>query len=363
MKKNLDFYPHRVDSHRHPKFKLLRLHYGGELGWAMEARFWALNNIIAESEMCRIDLGKRRNIAVVADELSLTLAELENFLKLLISEDIELLRQIEPGIYTTKKVNEVFEMADGERQKWREKWQNKEKKETPPRESKTLRGESETLPRVDDKKKREEKKREETLLSLPDGSANASRDDDAQIFVLPSSGNQTVPNFDSEEAIKTQVISLYKTHFPEMKSLKFATHLKPILDILGNSHTLSREKIWSLIADGFLAFDQGPKEKRNTGYLLGIVKRKIERETEKAISEKNQQERRELRKNEPKGMTTAEQRDLMQECRAFFENNQDLFKDLEKYEFEKNFKDNRVLLILGKIEEKKSLLQKNVTVN
>ena len=120
MKSNLEYYNHRKDSHRHPKFKLLRaLHGGGDNGWAAEGRFWALNNIISDSENCELDLTKNRNKAVVAEELNISLNELNLFIQTLLSDDIELLIEVEPGIFTTKKVKEAFGKVSDEREKAR----------------------------------------------------------------------------------------------------------------------------------------------------------------------------------------------------------------------------------------------------
>lgn len=122
MKTNLEWYPHRKDSHRHPKFKLLRTLYGsGDLGWAMEGRFWALNNLIADSSECKLDISKTRNKAVVAEELGLPLTELETFISRLISPDVELLFEVEPGIYTTKKIADALENTLSERERSRTK--------------------------------------------------------------------------------------------------------------------------------------------------------------------------------------------------------------------------------------------------
>lgn len=120
MKKNIEWYPHRKDSHRHPKFKMLRTLYGsGNVGWAMEGRFWALNNIIADSEECKIDLSKVRNKAVLAEELNLSLSELDQFIDHLLSSEVELLYETNDNIYTTKKVKEALELSLEEREKAR----------------------------------------------------------------------------------------------------------------------------------------------------------------------------------------------------------------------------------------------------
>lgn len=120
MKSNLDYYPHYKEAHRHPKFKALRAIYGGGAeGWAAEGRFWALNNIIADSELCQLDLNKKRNRAVVAEEIGLSLEELNQFIEILVSEDVELLFEIDTGIFSNEKIQTVLNSAQKQREKAR----------------------------------------------------------------------------------------------------------------------------------------------------------------------------------------------------------------------------------------------------
>ncbi len=128
MKDNLSFYSRRTDSHRHPKFKMLRqLYGGGSEGWAAEGRFWALNDIIAESEMCRLDVTIPRNKANISETLGLGLSDFDRFVDVLLSTDVELLFEIEPGIYSTKKVQERLDAVLVEREKSRKRKGNAEK--------------------------------------------------------------------------------------------------------------------------------------------------------------------------------------------------------------------------------------------
>ena len=76
MKNSLNFYPHYVNSHNHWKFKLLR----SLLGWEAEGKFWALNNIIAESEGCILKISKKNIRASVMSDLSLSAEQFERFI-------------------------------------------------------------------------------------------------------------------------------------------------------------------------------------------------------------------------------------------------------------------------------------------
>lgn len=101
---------------------MLRLSYNNSIeGWAAEAKFWALNDIIAESEMCLLDLQQPRKKAMIAVELNFTLPELDHFLTTLVSPDVELLFQPSPGIFSTKKVLATLSTVLAGRDKARER--------------------------------------------------------------------------------------------------------------------------------------------------------------------------------------------------------------------------------------------------
>lgn len=118
MKTNIDYYKRDSDSHNHPKFKLLRSYYKTpDEGWAAEGRFWALNDIIAKSENCILDLSKRRNIGIYANELNMSIEDFLKFIELLCSEDIELLIKLDNDKYTTDRVQEIYQELYRERQK------------------------------------------------------------------------------------------------------------------------------------------------------------------------------------------------------------------------------------------------------
>lgn len=176
MKTNLDFYPHRKDSHRHPKFKALRAIYGGgSEGWAAEGRFWALNNIIADSEFCQLDLNKKRNRAVVAEEIGISLEDLDQFIDILAGEDVELLTEIEPLIYVTNKVQEVLTTAQKQREKARTRklLQSSHEPDDPLQDS---------LPEPNNR--REEKKVKETKEEESKGNKIPSTPEDVDNFFL-----------------------------------------------------------------------------------------------------------------------------------------------------------------------------------
>ena len=100
MKKNINYYQHFADSHNHWKFKLLR----SKLGWSGEGRFWALNNMIAASDGCTIDLNRKNLKASVMFDLGLPVEEFDEFIKIL-SDECELILNLD-GIITTEIVRD-----------------------------------------------------------------------------------------------------------------------------------------------------------------------------------------------------------------------------------------------------------------
>lgn len=125
MKNNLDFYRHMVDSHDNWKFKTLRRVYaktfGGD-GWAGEGRFWALNNMIAKSEDCSIDITSDKRLAEIAAGLDLSLSELKQFLEIL-KTDCYLL-SIEGNQMTTEMIQENLDYIKKNREQKRVAKQN-----------------------------------------------------------------------------------------------------------------------------------------------------------------------------------------------------------------------------------------------
>lgn len=98
MKTNLKFYSHEVGSHNHWKFKLLRRKYT----WAGEGKFWALNNLIADSEKCLLDLHDDDKVGEIAADLDFDIDEFNEFVGYL-EKKCKLLKKV-GGLYTTEMV-------------------------------------------------------------------------------------------------------------------------------------------------------------------------------------------------------------------------------------------------------------------
>lgn len=113
MKKSLEYYQHYSSSHNHWKFKLLR----SKLGWAAEGRFWALNNMIALSDDCLLDLNRKNLKATVMSDLQLSEEEFEDFLGILV-KDCELLISLDGAVTNdTLRTNLAEVMKQRERAK------------------------------------------------------------------------------------------------------------------------------------------------------------------------------------------------------------------------------------------------------
>lgn len=285
MKSNLEYYNHRKDSHRHPKFKLLRaLHGGGERGWAAEGRFWALNNIISDSENCELDLTKNRNKAVVAEELNISLDELNNFIQTLLSDDIELILEAEPGIYTTKKVKEAFGKVSDEREKARIR-KEKVKKSNSSGEPAESSGEPNN--RVNEIKGNEIKSKENTELP---------------IYSLPSTFDLPLPtitnyetfipdDFNDDLQLRAQIEKLLKhfTHNPDNKTI--TTFYNVVAKKNKLTEKVSKQTSFKILYEICSNWNNLESGKKNYGYLFKKFTGMIEDKLIEARERKNNAEK------------------------------------------------------------------------
>lgn len=106
----LSYYNHEVDSHHHWKFKRLRKKYG----WEGEGKFWALNNLIAQSDKCLLDLSDENKLEQVATDLDF---EKDEFLEYLNYLEINCkLVGKKDGNYITKSTQETLEVVEKARE-------------------------------------------------------------------------------------------------------------------------------------------------------------------------------------------------------------------------------------------------------
>jgi len=106
MKNNIGFFTHEVGAYENGKFLILRAYYGGEKGWAMEAKFWALNCLIGKSDNAKLDLTSKSKRAEVVKALDLSLAELDDFLHVL-KDEAELIHNDDGVIWTQQTQDDL----------------------------------------------------------------------------------------------------------------------------------------------------------------------------------------------------------------------------------------------------------------
>lgn len=109
-KNNLTFYGHDVGSHNHWKFKLLRKKYS----WCGEGKFWALNNMIAESDNCLLDITHDGKAEQTAADLDFEVDEFKEFLEYL-EKKCKLIKK-EGDFFTTAKVQADLKRVNGTRE-------------------------------------------------------------------------------------------------------------------------------------------------------------------------------------------------------------------------------------------------------
>lgn len=160
MKNNLSYYSHDVNSHNHWKFKTLRRKYK----WCGEGKFWALNNMIAEADGCRLDIKDFDKKASIAADLDFDIPEFDQFIdylakvcKLIIEEDGHLL---------TEKTQENLEGVNDKRERQRN-W--KKQKSTQEIEKSTSTNKQSTVENEQSKVKeiKEEEIKEEKIITPP----------------------------------------------------------------------------------------------------------------------------------------------------------------------------------------------------
>lgn len=114
-KNNLSFYSHDVTSHNHWKFKLLRKKYK----WCGEGKFWALNNLIGQSDDCLLDLSDENKNEQIAADLDFELKEFWDFINFLESK-CRLIKK-EGNFYTTGQVQSDLKRVTKKREVDRER--------------------------------------------------------------------------------------------------------------------------------------------------------------------------------------------------------------------------------------------------
>lgn len=339
MKTNLNYYSRRVDSHRHPKFKMLRqLLGGGDIGWAAEARFWALNDIIAESELCELDLSVNRNKADISEILGITLGQLDAFISVLLSEDVQLLFEIDSQIYSTKKVKDTLDTVLVEREKSR-------KRKGSGGNTKSSGGNDESSGEPNNKRKESKEKESKLNKSTTSGA-------DSETSFLEEQKQQ--PDFQNPDSVLSCVAELFSLYAnnndPDAKA-----ELEPVINHIFDKR-FSPEQTYHEVIESFVILKQNQKTK--TSYLLGIIKRRLQSLYDSIELKKKKvdlKEASELRDQSKKAQIEADREfalNKIAEYRQIYEVNEHVFSAKEKIEIKHSLEKNDWVMAAALIDAK-----------
>lgn len=313
MKTNIDYYPHKSDSHLHPKFKMLRSLYSNLAeGWAAEGRFWALNNMIARAENCKLDLSKKRNMGVVADELSLSLPELSDFLANLVSEDVELIVEIEPQVYTTGTVQETYQSVVVDRENARKR-----------KKSVKISGSDE-----------KDESSPELIKSSPEpnNKVNRSEVNRSELKESEVKGKSSLTFFSEDHFKKIKELFLEHTKISDPNK---TTHIEPVLKFFSQiPENMTERDVENCISEVFTTLD--PSKGVRIDLLCTNIQQKITAKHEK-ILKKNKN----IELNEAKNIRDETEKDRIQqeaefkrkkiaEYKSFYDHNSEKFTIKEK---------------------------------
>jgi hypothetical protein len=157
-KKNIDYFIHKTRAYRDGKFKKLRR----DRSWGDEAKFWALNCIIAEQSECWLDLSLDYDKMEAAEAVEMTEQEFDEFV-IYLKDKVDLIVRDGDKI-TTEIVQENLGKVTEKRERNREYYEARKK----PKENKSPKT-------LEEKKKELQKRREKFKKSLEPFLKNYSR--------------------------------------------------------------------------------------------------------------------------------------------------------------------------------------------
>ena len=260
MKNNLSYYRHQADAHNHPKFKMLRAKYG----WAGEGKFWALNNMIAKAENCKLDLNEKFLRGAACGDLNFSFEELDEYISFLCNECK--LIQYEDGVIFTNDTQDCLVDVSSDRISARERYLNRinrqkeagktnspEKEETSPENVQTSPDAGYTV----------KSSNSNTSKTSESSSSRAVYDDhDFLTFTL----------FTEEPATRAEITKLFHEFCNKEPHPGELTRIWNIME----SSDLGAKETWAIIVRSFKGFPLLGEQKRNTQYLGRQIEKRIE---------------------------------------------------------------------------------------
>lgn len=305
---------------------MLRVKYD----WGGEGKFWALNNIIANSNECKLDISRKFIVADILELFQMNREDFEEFVNYLV-EDCELLER-DGDIITTEIVQENYGTIKKSRLKNKENYTKRVEKDVS-----TVKNEIQPI---------------ETEIKPID---------QIQSKVNESEVNKSKLNKIKVEEITSSIYfekckELFKNH-TRISDPNIKTHVAPIIFLHEKiPENLTQKDVENCIEETFKTLD------KNTGinmeFLTQNISRAITRKHE-AVLEKDKQKVLNEAKNERIKAEKLENEQLRNEAlrklgeyKNFYNENHDLFSAKEKYDLAQFFKKNQVLNA-GKIIESK----------
>ena len=210
MKEVLPYFGHDNNALSHPKCQALVASFG----FAGYGRFWALNERIASTEGCCLDLSKKVNRAGLAVVLQLTLVDLEAFLKFLSDPEECGLIHYKDGQVTTDRTSENLKQLLDSREAARQRKESKKASSPNSAQSSANFGESSPNSALKERKDKVKESKEEESAE--------SASPDPESFNTPEPQPERNPSADDFDPNPPRLNDFE----PELNALKIPNSLK-----------------------------------------------------------------------------------------------------------------------------------------
>jgi len=307
---------------------MLRVKYG----WEGEGKFWALNNLIGDSEECKLDLSRKFIVADILELFQMNREQFDEFINYLV-DDCELLDR-NGDLISTEIVLENLATTNIKRLKNQESY----------------------------------KKRKEKSDSTVENEIQPTENENSATENIQSKRNETEVNESKLKEIKLEEInsSVYFQKciqlFQDYTNIKDPNHEKLLWPIINLYHTipenLTQKDVEDCVEDSFKALDKS--KGINITYLVENISRAISKKHETVLEgEKNKVKKaakihRNDAKKEENDRITQENIERFNLFKTFYEKNQGEFKEMERVKILHYLKKNDLFrleeIILPKME-------------